>query len=880
MSTAKKAMLAVLLALTTVCAAVCSLLLAGSVSARAEMSQEASAYESLTINTDALASQTVYEGHTLDNLKPYLVVTAHDAEGESDTLADSEYTLAVQGGGEIVVGSNTIVATINGGTASGTFTVEAVAATSQPTGLNIVLWGSEYYSSMTETDFLSEINVSSSTVFFGGNSEPLENYNESYYKVVFETSLRPNDADEAATTYRRTIRIDFTSQGKTVSDTVEIGVNWDEPVRLNVRGPNSINAGSTVSNDAFTVVVQYTYSFVNRTLNSNEFTVRYQNGENVQFDDDYIYIDYVEGGQTFTYEYSLERVSIIEAPIAFTATNAGTYTVTFRAKEGFQFRVGSIQPGGDTETGGSGGQSIITAVTYTWEISKVELAGVSFALTGGETEWIYDGDAGAHAPTNLVAKGVGSEAGGIDLGTAGKEGAVGITYNYAGKANPGRPWAAGTTMPTEGGEYTVNMTLSGMKNYKDYTTKTGAGEIGFTIKRASVAVPTADKTEFDYTGNLQGPEITDHGESSLYETDNTKQTAAGDYQATFTLNKPWNYYWEGQDEGVAAYVIDWSIKAANNSLTLEAANGVYGGAKIVLTPDYDFGSDGDITYVWQYRAYGTADGEWKPYSGDPRTEANPNAGYYRVQGTMKGTNDYTQAVSAWTDAEIARAEVEKPTLTGWDTFAYNGSIQRPTIPESAAFTSSGDKEATDAGEYTVTFTLTDNYRWTGEGNESASRTHSDKWQIKRAVFEEPELSEDTFVYSSGVTVNISEYINGYVEGKSPYELSGDTSKTNAGDYSVTLTLNKNYCTQAGKQTDFSDKEYTYSLPWHIQRKGVEQPSAIQKNFTYNGSVQEYSEDSPAYDVAGYKQGDASPTPKNAGKYDVCFRARPQLLLGR
>lgn len=36
MSTAKKAMLAVLLALTTVCAAVCSLLLAGPVSARAE----------------------------------------------------------------------------------------------------------------------------------------------------------------------------------------------------------------------------------------------------------------------------------------------------------------------------------------------------------------------------------------------------------------------------------------------------------------------------------------------------------------------------------------------------------------------------------------------------------------------------------------------------------------------------------------------------------------------------------------------------------------------------------------------------------------------------------------------------------------------------
>lgn len=929
MSTAKKAMLAVLLALTTVCAAVCSLLLAGSVSARAEMSQEASAYESLTINTDALASQTVYAGHTLDNLKPYLVVTAHDAEGESDTLADSEYTLAVQGGGEIVVGSNTIVATINGGTASGTFDVNAVAATSQPTGLNIVLWGSEYYSSMTETDFLSEINVSSSTVFFGGNSEPLENYNENYYKVVFETSLRPNDADEAATTYRRTIRIDFTSQGKTVSDTVEIGVNWDEPVRLNVRGPNSINAGSTVSNDAFTVVVQYTYSFVNRTLNSNEFTVRYQNGENVQFDDDYIYIDYVEGGQTFTYEYSLERVSIIEAPIdapmpeqydagagmyatdylarlqtwtysqynssqmtidapdlkvqdtnpndsniAFTATNAGTYTVTFRAKEGFQFRVGSIQPGGDTETGGSGGQSIIVAVTYTWEISKVKLAGVSFDLTGEATEWTYDGDAGAHAPTNLVAKGVGSEAGGIDLGTAGKEGAVGITYNYAGKANPGSPWAAGTSMPTDGGKYTVNVTLSGMKNYKDYTTKTGAGEIGFTIKRASVAVPTADKTEFFYDKNLQGPEITDHGESSLYETDNTKQTAAGDYQATFTLNKPWNYYWEGQDEGVAAYVIDWSIKAADNTLTLEATNGVYGGAKIVLTPTFTFGSADAIVYEWQYRAYGTDESAWSSYDGDPRTDASPNAGYYRVKGTMPADdsgNYYEVTTAKWTEVQIERAEVEKPTLTGWETFVYNGSIQRPNIPTSAAFTSSGDKEATDAGEYTVTFTLTDNYRWNGEKNESTSRTHSDKWQIKRAVFAKPELREDTFVYSSGVTVNISEYIIGYVEGESPYELSGDTSKTNAGDYSVTLTLNKNYCTQAGEQTNFNGKEYTYSLPWHIQRKGVVKPSEIQKNFTYDKTEKKYSEDSPAYEVAGYKQGDASPTPINAGVYDVVFK---------
>ena len=941
MSTAKKAMLAVLLALTTVCAAVCSLLLAGSVSARAEMSQEASAYESLTINTDALASQTVYAGHTLDNLKPYLVVTAHDAEGESDTLADSEYTLAVQGGGEIVVGSNTIVAMINGGTASGTFDVEAVAATMQPTDLNIVMYEAEepYWSTTSVMDFDYEIDTMRSTVSIGGSSEPLANYSQNY-EISFVEPLRPKDAVEgAAASYKRSLLVEFTYQGKTISDTVEIDVKWDKPLadttKYRVYGPRSINAGSKVLNSEFTVTIIFENYAMGRTLSSNEFTVRYQkdgeSDEYVEFEDTVIYIDYEEGGQTFTYEFSLERVPIIEAPIdapmpdqydvserkyatdyraalqtwtysqynssqmtidapdlgeqdtnpndsviAFTATDAGTYTVTFRAEEGFQFRAGSIQPGGVPKTAESAdGSQIIVAVTYTWEISKVELKGVSFELTGGETVWIYDGDDEAHAPTNLVAKGVGSEADGIDLGSAGsgEDGKVVYTYNYTGTPNTGSSWAAGTSMPTDGGEYTVNVTLSGMKNYKDYTTKTGAGEIGFTIKRDSVAVPTADKTEFFYDKNLQGPEITDHGNPSLYVTDNTKQTAVGDYQSTFTLNTPWNHYWVGQAEGEAVYVIKWSIKAADNTLTLEATNGVYDGTKIVLTPTFTFGSADVIIYEWQYRAYGTDESAWSSYGGDPRTDASPNAGYYRVKGTMPADLDgnYNAVTTTdWTEVQIERAEVENPTLSGWETFAYNGSTQRPTIPTSAAFVSSGDTEATDAGQYTVTFTLNYNYRWTGEENESTSRTHSATWQIKRAVFAKPELSKDTFVYSSGVTVNISEYINGYVEGESPYGLSDDTSKTNAGDYSVTLTLNKNYCTQAGEQTNFSDEEYTYSLPWHIQRQGVAKPSEIQKDF-YNNTEKAYSENSPAYDVAGYKQGDASPTPIDAGVYDVVFK---------
>lgn len=743
MSTAKKAMLAVLLALTTVCAAVCSLLLAGSVSARAEMSQEASAYESLTINTDALASQTVYAGHTLDNLKPYLVVTAHGAEGESDTLADSEYTLAVQGGGEIVVGSNTIVATINGGTARGTFEVNAVAATMQPTAIKIVMRDSNIYSTASDNDIINRINYAASRIYFGDVSYPLTNYLRDI-KIVYEKSLLPeaSEVTEEGGSYTRNVYFTYTEEGKTArSEAVPLTVEWDKPSRVIIRNyPVTFTAGSAVPNDEFEVAVSYTLSGAQTTLTSSQFKVRYYDNPEIpddrtdviEFGDPELYIIYTEGGIPFEATLDISFLPIIEEPIqaptteqyaggtkhtstydselqtwdftrfnnsqmkvdvngvevkdtntadsliAFNATDAGTYTVTFRVKDGFQFLANSILSGGQIETEMSGaGEEIITAVTYTWEILQAELTDVSFELTGEATEWTYDGKSENHAPTNLVAKGVGSEADGIDLGSAGsgEDGKVVYTYNYAGKPNTGSSWAAGISMPTDGGEYTVNVTLSGMKNYKDYTTSAEKGnQISFTINRASVALPTipeADKA-IPFDGDRHSPTVTDNDDSSLYDTLNEKKTNAGKYTITFTLHEKHNYYWEGQTKGEAVYTIDWEITQAENTLTFTVQNGVYNGAKIVLTPDYDFGSDGDIMYVWQYRAYGTADGEWTPYSGDPRTDANPNAGYYRVQGTMKGTNDYTQAVSAWTDAEIARAEVNRPELSGWADFVYNG----------------------------------------------------------------------------------------------------------------------------------------------------------------------------------------------------------------
>lgn len=94
-----------------------------------------------------------------------------------------------------------------------------------------------------------------------------------------------------------------------------------------------------------------------------------------------------------------------------------------------------------------------------------------------------------------------------------------------------------------------------MKNYKDYSTETGKGEIAFSIARKEIAVPTISPTEFPYNGTGQSPTVAHNGDETLYTTDNPAQSKAGDYNVTFTIGQPFNYYWTGEEEGEAVYRI-------------------------------------------------------------------------------------------------------------------------------------------------------------------------------------------------------------------------------------------------------------------------------------------------------------------------------------
>lgn len=128
-----------------------------------------------------------------------------------------------------------------------------------------------------------------------------------------------------------------------------------------------------------------------------------------------------------------------------------------------------------------------------------------------------------------------------------------------------------------------------------------------------------------------------------------------------------------------------------------------------MDPDLKFGSKEDIRYAWQYRAYGTDASAWADCEDPLKEGANPNAGYYCVQGTVEATEDYRAVTSEWAYVQIDRKETDRPVLTGWEDFVYNGSDLSPIIPKSAAFEQTGGtSDAKDAGAYSVTFTLTEN----------------------------------------------------------------------------------------------------------------------------------------------------------------------------
>lgn len=125
-----------------------------------------------------------------------------------------------------------------------------------------------------------------------------------------------------------------------------------------------------------------------------------------------------------------------------------------------------------------------------------------------------------------------------------------------------------------------------------------------------------------------------------------------------------------------------------------------------------------------------------------------------------------------------------PTQKG--TLSYTGSAQSPVWEEyySEKMTMTGQTTGTNVGSYTVTFTPKSGFYWT----DGTSTGRSVTWKIDKAKVYIPYIEYSQFTYSGYATTPTISNFNANI-----MTLSGQTSETNAGNYSITVNLsNSNY----------------------------------------------------------------------------------------
>ena len=177
-----------------------------------------------------------------------------------------------------------------------------------------------------------------------------------------------------------------------------------------------------------------------------------------------------------------------------------------------------------------------------------------------------------------------------------------------------------------------------------------------------------------------------------------------------------------------------------------------------------------------------------------------NAGTYKAYATPKegytwGDKSATERELTWTiqRATIANIPSVKTPL------AYTGSAQAPEwLNLNTTQLTKAETAQTNAGDYSSSFTPTANFQWP-DGTTAAKTV---PWSIARAVLTVPTQSGN-LTYTGNAQ---SPTLTGYDANK--MTLGGDTSKTDSGSYSATVTPKANYQWPDGATS-------AKSVPWSI-----------------------------------------------------------------
>ena len=454
-----------------------------------------------------------------------------------------------------------------------------------------------------------------------------------------------------------------------------------------------------------------------------------------------------------------------------TATNAGGYTLT----------ISLSNPNNYNWDDGSGSSDGTADVVLEWKISAAENKIVSVDVEGFTfgnefTEPTVDADFDPVNPKEDIH----------------------FTYYYAGWNENGL--YTEVPVPEKGGYYYVVVDIDGTDNYSAIVAYGSQDTTGFTVSRQQIAKPAwSDSIIYTYTGILQTRTLNNFDNSIMTATASGAKgkiehngngsftaTNADTYTITFSLDdNAVNYEW-GDASGYSHddFSITWVIEQADNTLTVTVDNIDYG-AKPQPHAEAKFGV-GTVEYTYFYK--GWEDTEYKLVGENPAF----NSGYYYVVATIPGTDNYkvvSYGEEGVTGFTISRLATDKPVIDG--TYVYTGKEQEVKLSPEAGekYTVTANGKQTNAGTYQITVTLTYNYKWTDEADNSDVRSIQPYWTINKKLVDAPVLTN-----ADGENGRYLEYTGGIlrpeVKENELYFLSEKDDSIDYGTYTLTVELNE------------------------------------------------------------------------------------------
>lgn len=323
------------------------------------------------------------------------------------------------------------------------------------------------------------------------------------------------------------------------------------------------------------------------------------------------------------------------------------------------------------------------------------------------------------------------------------------------------------------------------------------------------------------------------------------ELAAGEYSVTwkFVPYANANYVSEEKTGGFTLKVVE------KESQTIEAPYAldfVYGGADKEIGAKVTVG-DGTISYSSSNESVATVDANGKV--------SVHSAGTAVITVTAAETENYAEETKDII-VTVARKNVTKPTANS-TVFTYNGEEQTYAVIANDAYTVSGNV-AKEAGSYVVTVALKDKANTQWADGTTADITFD--FVINKAKVEKPNLENIKFTYNGeehrGVTP-----AEGYI-------VVGNGEKE-AGDYNVTVTLDKNYEWADGSE-DVLTGSYTVEKATvtitaknYVVTEGDKAPVLDESSYAVTGLAE--GESLAVKPVIGYAE---TPNMNKAGKVEI------------